>query len=93
MTAHATNIKESRIALRARPQDKAIIERAARLRGVKVSQFILEDAVKHAEEVLAEQGIMVLRDDDRAAFVGAFLEPHEPTDYMKRALNLYKKNG
>jgi len=91
-TVAIADIKEARINLRARPQDKAIIERAAALRGIKVSHFILQDAVKHAKRILEEEGVMILADDDRQAFVNAFLEPHKPTAYMKQAIKTYKQN-
>lgn len=81
MIPHAAtaDTKEARIALRARPQDKAIIERAAELRGMKLSHFIMQDALKHARQVLEEEGVMMLDDEDRQTFVNAFLDPHAPT--------------
>ncbi|PCI47356.1 MAG: hypothetical protein COB49_07290 [Alphaproteobacteria bacterium] len=90
--AATTNTKEAHINLRARAQDKALIERAAALRGMKVSSFILTDAIKHAKRVLEDAGVMILDDDDRQAFVNAFLEPHEATPYMKRAIKAHQQD-
>ncbi|PHR62214.1 MAG: hypothetical protein COA43_00810 [Robiginitomaculum sp.] len=87
-----TDMKEARISLRTRPQDKAIIERAAELLGLKVSQFIMRDALKHAKEVLEEEGVMVLTSEDRKTFVDAFLSDHKATPYMKRAIKEYKQD-
>lgn len=84
-------LADTRINLRARVQDKATIERAAALRDMNLSNFIMQNAVKEAKAVLEEEGIMVLDDVDRQAFVNAFLEPYEPTPYMKRAIAAYKK--
>lgn len=85
------DIKEARINLRARPQDKDIIERAAQLRGQNLSHFILSEAVKQAKEVLEAAGVMVLDEGDRQAFVNAFLNPPEPTPYMQRAIKSTQK--
>jgi len=86
-----SNSKEARISLRASAEDKMIIERAAKLRGMKVSQFILKNAVKRAEKILEEEKTMLLKGDDKKAFVNAFLEIHKPTPYLTDAINTYKK--
>lgn len=89
-TPLTTDTKESRINLRASAQDKALIEKAAALRGMKVSQFFLTEALKKAKSVLEEEGIMVLAGEDRQAFVSAFLEPHNAPPYMQRAIKAHK---
>jgi len=84
--------KEARINIRTNSEDKDTIERAARLRGVKVSQFILKDAIERAERILEEEKTMSLSVDDQKAFVNAFLEMHQPTPYLKNAIDNYKKS-
>ena len=84
--------KEARINLRTSTQDKETIERAARLRGVKVSQFILKGAVERAEKIIEEEKTMLLSGEDKKAFVNAFFEIHEPTPYLKNAIDDYKKS-
>lgn len=90
MTAAA--LADTRISLRARPKEKELIERAAKLRGTSSSSFIMSGAVERAKAVLEEEGVMVLDDEDRQAFVNAFLEPYEPTPYMQRAIAAHKKS-
>ncbi len=90
LSSPTPDTKEARINLRARAQDKALIERAAALRGVNFSHFLLSEALKQAKLVLAEEGIMVLDDEDRQAFVSAFLAPHEAPPYMQRVLKAHK---
>lgn len=90
--AAATDTKKAHINLRTRTQDKALIEQAAKLRGLKVSSFILPAAIKHAKQVLEDAGVMMLDNDDRQAFVNAFLEPHDATPYMKRAIKAHKQD-
>jgi len=91
-TSNSLESKEARFNLRASSEDKAIIEKAAKIRGVKVSQFILKDAVKRAEKILEEEGLMMLNDDDRQVFVNAFLESHKQTPYLNNAINDYKNS-
>ncbi len=91
-TTAATDTKKAHINLRTRAQDKELIERAAKLRGLKVSSFILPAAIEQAKQVLENAGMMILDDDDRQAFVSAFLETHEATPYMKRAIKAHKQS-
>lgn len=46
---------EVNIHLRARPQDKSLIDRAAELTGANRSQFMLASALKEAKSVLLDQ--------------------------------------
>lgn len=91
MTNTTLAIKTATINLRARPEEKAILVRAAKVQGVSVSGFIMEDAITHAKKVLLEAEQLVLDDQDRQAFINAFLEPYEATPYMKNAIKSYNK--
>jgi uncharacterized protein (DUF1778 family) len=46
---------EVNIHLRARPQDRKLIDRAAELAGVNRSQFMLASALKEAKNILLDQ--------------------------------------
>jgi len=50
-----SSIAEVNIHLRARSQDKALIDRAAELVGANRSQFMLASAIKEAKNVLLDQ--------------------------------------
>lgn len=62
-SSHAT--AEVNIHLRARPQDKSLIDQAAELTGANRSQFMLASALKEAKNVLLDQTTIYL---DRQAF-------------------------
>lgn len=47
--------KETRISVRIKPAQKALIARAARLRGATVTQFVLENALHAASQLVAEE--------------------------------------
>jgi uncharacterized protein (DUF1778 family) len=51
----ASQSAEVNIHLRARPQDRDLIDRAAELSGVNRSQFMLASALKEAKNVLIDQ--------------------------------------
>ncbi|HXY59171.1 MAG TPA: DUF1778 domain-containing protein [Methylocystis sp.] len=55
MNARASQTAEVNIHLRARAQDKELIDRAAELVGANRSQFMLASALKEAKNVLLDQ--------------------------------------
>lgn len=54
MSDHST-IADVNIHLRARPQDRSLIDRAAELVGANRSQFMMASAIKEAKNVLLDQ--------------------------------------
>jgi uncharacterized protein (DUF1778 family) len=53
--ARASQSADVNIHLRARPQDRKLIDRAAELTGANRSQFMLASALKEAKNVLLDQ--------------------------------------
>ncbi|MBI1914712.1 MAG: DUF1778 domain-containing protein [Planctomycetes bacterium] len=49
------SLKATKVQLRLRPAEKAVIARAAELRQTTLSKFMLENAYQAAQQVLAEQ--------------------------------------
>jgi uncharacterized protein (DUF1778 family) len=49
------NAKETRISVRIKPSQKALITRAARLQNVTLTEFVLEHALRAASELVADQ--------------------------------------
>jgi uncharacterized protein (DUF1778 family) len=49
------SLKATKVQLRLRPAEKAVIARAAALRRTTLSQFLLENAYQAAQQVLADQ--------------------------------------
>ena len=47
--------RETRISVRIKPAEKALIARAARLRDATLTEFVLENALQAASQVVAEQ--------------------------------------
>lgn len=69
-TSHARPRKDEVIQIRASAETKAILGRAAALRGQKLSEFMLESARRQAENAMLDQRVFFL---DPAAY-DEFLE-------------------
>ena len=79
-TAHAT---DTRINLRASPEAKALIERAAALMGTTVSSFMLQNAYDVARRVVAESDTLTLSQKAFDEFVAACEKPAKPTKALR----------
>jgi uncharacterized protein (DUF1778 family) len=76
-TAHAR--KDDVIQIRTSAEAKALIQRAAVLRGQKLSEFMLDSARQRAEDTLLDQRIFFLDEDAHQAFM-AMLDHPAPLD-------------
>lgn len=74
------------INLRARPEQKTLIERAADAIGVNRTQFMLEASVQRAESVLADRSRFVLSDEKFTEFVQALEAPLAKPEAVRRLL-------
>jgi uncharacterized protein (DUF1778 family) len=74
------------------PEQKKRIERAARLKGLSLSDFMVQHADEAARKTIQEHTSWVLGDRDRDVFVRALLRPPRPGARMKQAVRRYKKH-
>jgi len=70
--------KQHRFNLRLTSAQKALVEYAARVSGVSASVFMLEAAVRSAEDVVARQNRFVLPAGQWAEFVARLDQPARP---------------
>lgn len=75
-----------RINLRASPEAKAMIERAAALMGTTVSGFMLQNAYEAARRIVTENDTLVLSQRDFEAFVDAIENPPEPNEALRELM-------
>ena len=87
----ATASRTERIEARLRPIQKERIERAAELRGMSVSDFMVQHAESAAKQVMEEERAWKLSERDQRAFVKALLNPPGPNAKLKAAAARYKK--
>ncbi|MCR5732145.1 MAG: DUF1778 domain-containing protein [Sphaerochaetaceae bacterium] len=79
----ALTLKDERIDLRINSNQKIILERAAELRHVSLSSYILTTSMKQAQIDLAENEEMLLSNRDRDLLMKALDNPSEPNDALK----------
>lgn len=89
-TATTATAKRERLEARVSPEQKALIERAARLEGRSVTDFLVRSAQQEAERVIREHEVMVLSPRDSVAFVQALLDPPPPNEALRAAFRRYR---
>ncbi len=82
-----SSLKATKVQLRLRPAQKAVLVRAAQLRQTNLSNFMLEHAYEAAQQVLAEQVDIVMPPAEWEAFCKALDAPPRPIPALKRLLN------
>lgn len=77
-------VKATKVQLRLRPDQKAVLARAAQLRHTSLSTFMLEHACEAAQQVLAEQVDIVMSPKDWEAFRKALDAPPRVIPALKK---------
>ena len=80
----AVALKNVRMDLRANTQQKSTLERAAELKHISLSSYILSTSLKQAQIDLTENDTLVLSNRDRDLIMMALDKPPEPNDALKR---------
>jgi len=65
----AASQASERFTFRVEPEKKQLIERAAAVRGLSLTQFAILTLYREAQEVLRTEHVLVLSDEDRDAFL------------------------
>jgi uncharacterized protein (DUF1778 family) len=78
--------KDDVIQIRASAETKAVLNRAAALRGQKLSEFMLESARRQAEEAILDQRIFFLDAKTHEKFLTLLDSPTKPSRYLKSLL-------
>ncbi|HBM2881118.1 TPA: DUF1778 domain-containing protein [Klebsiella oxytoca] len=83
-------LKKERIDIRLTDEDKSVIEEAAILSNLSVSQFVISSAAERATEVIEQHRRIVLCEDSWKLVMDAINNPDQPNDRMKRAAERLK---
>ena len=78
--------KDDVIQIRASAEAKAILNRAAQLRGQKLSEFMLDSSRREAEEAILDQRLFFLDDKAHEAFVAMLDAPPKPNAALKKLM-------
>jgi uncharacterized protein (DUF1778 family) len=86
-----TAVRTERAEARLRQDQKARIERAASLKGLSVSDFMVQHAEEAAIRTIEQYESWTLRAEDREVFFNALLNPPEPGPNLLAAAKLYNE--
>jgi uncharacterized protein (DUF1778 family) len=79
--------KDDVIQIRASAETKAILSRAAALRGQKLSEFMLDSARRQAEDALLDQRVFTLDAEAYDAFLAVLNAPARPNAQLVELMN------
>jgi uncharacterized protein (DUF1778 family) len=78
--------KPARLAARLTPQQKELIERAAALQGMTLTEFVVQSVQMAAETVVRNRSLVELSARDSLALAEALLNPRPLTPELHEAL-------
>src|SRR5712691_374075 len=81
--AGAVSRKDDVIQIRASAEAKAILNRAAALRGQKLSEFMLDSARRQAEETILDQRAFFLSPEAHEKFLAMLDRPVRPSKELR----------
>lgn len=84
---------DGRIDARLPAETKLLIERAALITGVTLSDFVISHAYEAARTVVRDHDAWVLNRRQSKAFVEALLHPPEPNAALRAAASRHKSRG
>ena len=76
--------KDSRINLRTSLDDKSLLEKAASLRHLSLSSYIIATSLKQAQIDLAEQETLILTNRERDVIMKALENPPKPNSALRK---------
>jgi uncharacterized protein (DUF1778 family) len=85
-------LRTQRTEARLLPEQKKRIERAANIKGLSLSDFIVQNADEAAIRTIQQHETWTLETADRDRFMEALLHPGEPGDQLKSAAARYRKH-
>ena len=79
----AAAVKDSRVDFRVSDVQKSLLERAAEIKHLSLSSYILSSSIKQAELDIAENEMLILSNRDRDLVMSALENPPEPNEALR----------
>ena len=79
----AVAVKDSRVDFRVSDVQKSLLERAAEIKHLTLSSYILSSSIKQAELDIAENEMLILSNRDRDLVMSALENPPEPNEALR----------
>jgi len=91
-TTSETNNKVNRIDLRVTSSQKDLLEKAAALKGLSLSAYLLSHGLEAAMADLTDYQTLVLSDRDRDLFLALLEDPPPPNPALTKAMQKFQQN-
>ena len=78
--------KRETLNLRIKPEERSLIDRAAKVRGKNRTDFVLDAARTAAEEALLDQAIMAVNPETYATFLARLDMPPQPNERLRKTM-------
>lgn len=85
-TPNTTTSKRETLNIRIKPEERNLIDRAAKVRGKNRTEFVLEAARAAAEDTLFDQTIITASPEAYAAFLARLDMPPQPNERLRRTM-------
>jgi uncharacterized protein (DUF1778 family) len=85
-TPRTAPTKRETLNIRIRPEERSLIDRAAKARGKNRTDFVLEAARSAAEEALLDQTIIRASSQAYAAFLARLDMPPQPNERLRKTM-------
>lgn len=79
----AVAVKDSRVDFRVSDVQKSLLERAAEIKHLSLSSYILSSSIKQAELDIAENEMLILSNRDKDLIMSALENPPEPNEALR----------
>ena len=89
ITQNARSAKKERLEARIPQPVKDLLQRAADLCGLSLSDFVISSAERAAKEAIREHNVITLTARDSLVFAEALLNPREPNEKLRAAVAEY----
>jgi uncharacterized protein (DUF1778 family) len=86
-----TSGNEPRIAMRVNPEQKALIEQGAKVRGLSITDFMLTLALREAEIALTERTLFALNEEDYDHFMAVMDRPAQAKPELRHLIDKNRK--
>ena len=92
-TTAATNVANvARLEARLPTSVYALLKQAAAIKGRSITDFVVSAAHDAAQRVIEDDNLMRLSADDQARFAQALINPPEPNDALRQAMQAHQVN-
>ncbi len=86
ISANTDQPKRETLNIRIKPEERGLIDRAAKARGKNRTEFVLEAARIAAEEAIMDQAVISVTSEAYQAFLDQLDQPPKPNERLRKTL-------